>query len=279
MDGMKLAIFEGRKIRRHWDVKSEKWYFSVVDIIGVLVDQSDFTKSRKYWNKLSERLRKEGSEVVTNCHRLKLKAEDGKMRMTDTADLETLFRIIQSVPSPKVEPIKLWLARIGQERINEINDPELAMERMRQLYEKKGYPKDWIDKRVRGIGVRQSLTKEWQERGAQESIEFAILTNEIMQGAFEMDVEDYKNYKGLDKENLRDHMNDIELILTMLAEATTTKLHKDRNSKGFPRLKKDAGDGGKVAGRTRKDIEQTSGKKVVSKENYLESKKVKQLKK
>ena len=197
MDEIKLAIFEGRKIRRHWDKKQEKWFFSVVDIIGVLVDQSDFTKSRKYWNKLAERLRK-------------LKAEDGKMRMTDTADIETLFRIIQSLPSPKIEPVKLWLAKIGQERINEINDPELAMERMRLLYEKKGYPKDWIEKRVRGIGVRQSLTKQWQERGAKEGIEFAILTNEIMQGTFEMDVEDYKNYKGLDKENLRDHMNDIE---------------------------------------------------------------------
>lgn len=243
------------------------------DIVLALIDSND---PKQYVQRMKQRDEELAKGWVQFVHILAVPTKGGnqKMNCTDTAGA---LRIIQSISSSKAEPFKRWLATVGQERINEINDPELAMERMRQLYEKKGYPKDWIDKRVRGIGVRQSLTKQWQERGAKESIEFAILTNEIMQGAFEMDVEDYKNYKDLDKENLRDHMNDIELILTMLAEATTTKLHKDRNSKGFLKLKKDAGDGGKVAGRTRKDIEQTSGKKVVSKENYLGSKTVEKM--
>lgn len=266
-----IALFEKKQVRRVWH--KNRWWFVVEDVVVALTDSSN---PKDYINKMRLRDNELSKGYRQFVHTLPVETQGGKQRM-NCGNIEGIFRIIQSIPSPKAEPFKRWLAKIGQERIDEINDPELAMERMRQLYEKKGYPKDWIDKRVRGIGVRQSLTEQWQERGVKESIEFAILTNEIMQGAFEMNVEGYKNYKGLDKENLRDHMNDIELILTMLAEATTTKLHKDRNSKGFPKLKKDAGDGGKVAGRTRKDIEQTSGKKVVSQENYLESRKVKQI--
>ncbi|MBU0569085.1 phage antirepressor protein, partial [bacterium] len=182
---------------------------------------------------------------------------------------ETMFRIIQSIPSKKAEPFKRWLARVGKERIDEIENPELAMQRTKAIYEKKGYPKDWIEKRMRGIAVRQKLTDEWDNRGLETELEYAILTNEIMQGTFDMKVEEHKNYKGLERENLRDHMTDLELILTMLDEATTTKITEDRDSQGFPKLQKDAKDGGAVAGRTRKDIERQTGKKVVSKKNYL----------
>lgn len=225
----KIALFEGQQIRKIWH--NNEWWLSIIDIIIVLIDNQ---RPRKYWSDLKKKIQQEGyKELSEKIGQFKLEAQDGKMRETDCSNIETIFRIIQSVPSPKAEPFKRWLARIGKERLDEINDPELAMERMRQLYEKKGYPKGWIDKRVRGIAVRQDLTKEWQERGATRSIEFAILTNEIMQGAFDLKVDEYKDLKGLDKENLRDHMNDIELILTMLAEATTTKIHKDRDSQGF----------------------------------------------
>jgi hypothetical protein len=197
---------------------------------------------------------------------------DGKQRLTDCANTETLFRVIQSIPSPKVEPLKRWLAKVGKERLDEIENPELAMGRMQELYEKKGYPKEWIDKRLRGIAVRQDLTDEWKARGVASSVEFAILTNEIMQGTFDLKVDDYKQVKSLARENLRDHMTDIELILTMLGEATTTKLHRDRDSQGIAPLKKDAQDGGAVAGRTRKDIEAQSGKPVISTENFKQLK-------
>jgi DNA-damage-inducible protein D len=260
-----ITLFEKQQVRRIW--YQEQWWFSVIDVIEIL---SNSSIPKRYWSDLKKKLIEEGyHEVYEKIVRLKLIASDGKLRETDCANTDTLLRIIQSIPSPKAEPFKQWLARIGKERIEEINNPELAMERMRQLYEKKGYPKEWVEKRVRGIAVRQDLTNEWKNRGAKGSIEFAILTNEIMQGTFDLDVQAYKEHKGLAKENLRDHMNDLELILTMLAEATTTKLHKDRNSQGFPKLKKDAKDGGGIAGRTRKDIEKTSGKKVVNKENYL----------
>ena len=199
------------------------------------------------------------------------------MRETDCANTEGIFRIIQSIPSPKAEPFKRWLAKVGYERVQEIENPELAMDRMKALYEKKGYPKDWIDKRSRGIAVRHSLTDEWRQRGAKNSLEYAILTNEIMESAFGLKVEDYKKLKGLDRENLRDHMDDMELILTMLAEATTTKLTQARNSQGFAPLKKDANDGGSVAGRTRKDIEKQSDAKVVSPNNFLDLRKKRRL--
>ena len=264
MEENKLAVFEGKRIRK--SIHDNEWWFSIIDVIEVLVGSD---RPRKYWNDLKGKLISEGYfEVSEKIGQLKMVAPDGKMRLTDCANTETMFRIIQSIPSPRVEPFKRWLAKVGKERIDEIGDPQLAMERMKELYEKKGYPKDWIDKRTRGIAVRQDLTDEWKNRGANSNKEYAILTNEIMQGTFELKVDDYKKLKGLERENLRDHMNDIELILTMLAEATTTKLTRDRDSKGFTPLKKDARDGGAVAGRTRKDIEKRSGKKVVSNENF-----------
>lgn len=262
-----IKLFESKKIRSVWDAEKEKWYFSIVDVVEILTESPN---PRKYWSVLKTRLKKEDSQLTTNCSQLKMQAADGKFYLTDAADTEQLLRLIQSVPSPKAEPFKLWLARVGYERLEEIENPELSMERMQALYEKKGYPKEWIDKRMRGIAVRQDLTDEWKNRGASTSLEYAILTNEIMQGAFDLKVEDYKLVKGLDRENLRDHMTDIELILTMLGEATTTKLHRDRNTKGFEPLKKDAKDGGAVAGRTRKDIEKQAGKPVVSSENFKE---------
>ncbi|MFA4917542.1 MAG: Bro-N domain-containing protein [Syntrophales bacterium] len=260
-----VKLFQSKQIRSVWSDKEQKWFFSVIDVVGALTDSQN---PQVYWRVLKKRLLAEGNETVTNCNALKMTAPDGKMRLTDVADTEQLLRLIQSIPSPKAEPFKRWLARVGFERLEEIGNPELAMERMKGLYEKKGYPKEWIDKRLRGIAVRQDLTGEWKNRGAKTSIEYAILTNEIMQGAFDLKVEDYKLVKGLEQENLRDHMTDIELILTMLGEATTTKLHRDRDSRGFEPLKKDAQEGGAVAGSTRRDIEKRSGKPVVTSENY-----------
>ena len=260
-----IRLFESKQIRSVWDEKAQKWYFAIVDVVSVLTASVD---AGAYWRKLKERLIKEGNETVTNCHRLKMLAADGKQRTADVADAEQLLRLIQSIPSPKAEPFKLWLARVGYERLEEIENPELSMERMQALYEKKGYPKEWIDKRMRGIAVRQDLTDEWKNRGAKTSLEYAILTNEIMQGAFNLKVDEYKQVKGLARENLRDHMTDIELILTMLGEATTTKLHRDRDSQGLEPLKKDAQEGGAVAGSTRRDIEKRSGRPVVTGENF-----------
>ncbi|MDP1710099.1 MAG: Bro-N domain-containing protein [bacterium] len=263
-ESTKIAIFKGKKIRKV--VFGNEWWFSVVDVCFVLTDSPD---AGAYWRKLKQRLITEGSQVVTFCHGLKLEASDGKKYVTDCANTEGVFRIIQSIPSPKAEPFKKWLAKVGYERIQEIEDPELSAKRMKMVYELKGYSKNWIEKRVRGIAVRNELTDEWKERGAREQKDYAILTNDIMKGAFDLTVDEYKNLKGLEKQNLRDHMDDIELILTMLGEATTTKFHRDRDSKGVPRLSKDAKDGGKIAGRTRKDIEKRSKKKVVSGKNYL----------
>ncbi|MDA8414394.1 MAG: Bro-N domain-containing protein [Desulfobacteraceae bacterium] len=261
---IRVAVFEGKHIRKI--LHEGEWWFAVIDIVEVLTGSSI---PKRYWSDLKRKLAREGYfELYEKIVQLKFEAADGKFYSTDCADTETMFRIIQSIPSPKVEPLKRWLAKVGKERIDEIENPELSMERMKSLYEKKGYPKDWIDKRMRGIAVRQDLTDEWQNRGAGTSLEYAILTNEIMQGTFDLKVEDYKQVKGLERENLRDHMTDIELILTMLAEATTTKLHRDRDSKGFEPLKKDAQEGGAVAGSTRRDIEKRSGKPVVTGENF-----------
>ncbi len=274
-EAIKLAVFEGREIRKTFH--NGKWWFSIIDVIEVLTGTD---RPRKYWNDLKKKLFQEGySELSDKIGQLKMLAPDGKQRLTDCADTETMFRIIQSIPSPKAEPFKRWLAKVGYERIQEIENPELAQERMKQLYEQKGYPKEWIDKRLRGIAVRQDLTDEWQQRGAKNSREYAILTNEIMQGAFDLKVDEYKAVKELERENLRDHMTDMELILTMLAEATTTKLHRDRDSQGFEPLKKDAQDGGAVAGRTRRDIEKQSGVAVVSSSNYKALPTTKQTKK
>jgi hypothetical protein len=260
----KISIFDGAYIRK--TLFNNEWFFSVVDICGVLTESTD---SGAYWRKLKQRLISEGSEVVTFCHGLKLTAPDGKQRETDCANTEGMFRIIQSIPSPKVEPFKMWLARIGKERIDEIENPELGMDRVKSLYEKKGYDKGWIDKRMRGISVRHSLTDEWAERGIKKSIDYAVLTNDIMQGAFDIKVQEYKHLKGLERENLRDHMTDLELIITMLGEATTTQISREKDSKGLEKLRVDAKVGGAVAGRTRKDIEKQTGKKVVSKGNFL----------
>ena len=271
----KPAVFNGKQIRK--TLHEGEWWFSIIDVVEVLVGGD---RPRKYWNDLKNKLYQEGYDQLSEkIGQLKLQSADGKFYATDCANTETMFRIIQSIPSPKVEPLKRWLARVGKERIDEIENPELAMARMQELYEKKGYPKEWIDKRLRGIAVRQDLTDEWKDRGARDSLEFAILTNEIMNGAFDLKVEEYKQVKGLERENLRDHMTDIELILTMLGEATTTKLHRDRDSQGFDPLKKDAQDGGAVAGRTRKDIETQTGKPVISGDNFkqLNDKKQKKL--
>lgn len=272
--GTEIALFRGKRIRKI--LHNKEWWFSVVDVCGVLTDSPD---AGAYWRKLKQRLLAEGSQVVTFCHGLKLEASDGKQYITDCADTEGMLRVIQSIPSPKAEPLKRWLAKIGYDRIKEVENPELAMERMRAIYEQKGYPKEWIDKRVRGIAVRQDLTKEWDSRGAQSDIEYAILTNDIMEGTFGLKAENYKKLKQLKRENLRDHMNDIELILTMLGEATTTKITRDRDTKGLPGLRRDAQNGGAVAGRARKDIERQSGAPVISAENFLGAGKKKQLKK
>jgi len=261
----KLDVFEGREIRK--TIHNGEWWFSVADVVETLTDSVD---TRQYIKRMRQRDPELDSYWGTICTPLELLAPDGKRRKTNCSNTEGLFRIIQSIPSPKAEPFKRWLAKVGHERIQEIENPELAMARMQELYEKKGYPKEWIDKRMRGIAVRLDLTDEWKNRGARNSREYAILTNEIMQGAFDLKVDDYKAVKGLERENLRDHMTDMELILTMLAEATTTTLHRDRDTQGYEPLKKDARDGGAVAGRTRKDIEQQTGKPVVSDENFKE---------
>lgn len=260
----KLALFEGKQIRK--TIHNGEWWFVVEDVVLALIDSKD---PKQYIQRMKRRDPELGKGWVQIVRTLSIETAGGAQRMI-CANTEGLFRVIQSIPSPKAEPFKRWLAKVGHERILEIENPELAQERMKQLYEQKGYPKEWIDKRLRGIAVRQDLTDEWQQRGATSSLEYAILTNEIMQGAFDLKVDEYKEVKGLQRENLRDHMTDIELILTMLAEATTTKLHRDRDSQGFQPLKKDAQDGGAVAGRTRRDIEEQSGKPVVSNENFKE---------
>jgi DNA-damage-inducible protein D len=255
-----------------------EWWFSVVDVVAALTDKVDHVKARKYWNKLAQRLRDDGSEVVTNCHRLKLTAADGKSRKTDCANTEGIFRIIQSIPSPKAEPFKLWLARVGYERVQEIEDPELATKRTRELYKAKGYPESWIEKRMRGIEVRETLTSEWQQRQVKEGREYAILTAEISKATFGMTPAQYKKYKGLKRENLRDHMDDLELIFTMLGEASTTEIAKNKDAQGFVQNKKAAQEGGEVAGSARKNLEQKAGKKVSKPKNYLPNQKAKLVK-
>ena len=263
----KIAIFKGKKIRKI--IYQNEWWFSVVDVAQALTDQLDDYTARKYWNKLAQRLREEGSEVVTFCHRLKLQSSDGKMRETDCANTEGIFRIIQSIPSPKAEPFKRWLAKVGYERVKEIEDPELATKRTRALYKLKGYSDDWIEKRMRGIAIREELTDEWQNRGAKEQREYEILTAEISKATFGMTPSEYKKLKNLKRENLRDHMNDLELIFTMLGERATTEITRTEDSKGIPKLKKDAQEGGNIAGGAKKKLEKRLGKPISSKENYL----------
>jgi len=262
----KIAIFEGKKIRRIWDDKKELWYFSVSDVIAILTNSVD---PLAYWRKLKERLLKEGgNETVTKCHGLKMLANDGKMRLTDTADTETMFRIIQSIPSPNAEPFKLWLARVGYERIEETEDPEIAINRGLKTYLKKGYSPEWVNQRLKSIEIRKALTDEWEKRGVQEGLEFAILTDEITQAWAGMTTKQYKNYKSLKKENLRDNMTNLELVLTMLAETATTEISENKEPKNFGENKKVAKKGGTIAGNARKQIEKKSGRKAITKDNF-----------
>ena len=260
----KIAIFKGKKVRK--TIYNNEWWFSVVDVCGALTDSID---SGAYWRKLKQRLKEEGSQVVTNCHGLKLLANDGKKYATDCANTEGIFRIIQSIPSPKAEPFKRWLARVGYERVKEIEDPELAMKKIRAIYKAKGYSDDWIEKRMRGIAIREELTDEWQKRGVKEQKDYAILTAEISKATFGITPSEYKKIKKLNRENLRDHMNDLELIFSMLGERATTEITKTDDSQGFDKLQSDAQEGGKIAGNARKALEKKTGKKVVSDENYL----------
>ncbi|MEK7472742.1 MAG: BRO family protein [Patescibacteria group bacterium] len=263
----KIVLFKDQKIRRDWNKKEQKWYFSVIDIVGVL---SKSTSTQAYWRKLKERLKAEGSETVTKCHGLKMKAIDGKMRLTDVADTETMLRLIQSIPSPNAEPFKLWLARVGYERIEETEDPEKGIQRALSTYLKKGYSKSWVDLRLKSIEIRKDLTNEWDERGVSNSKEYAILTDDITFAWAGLRTKDYKDYKNLKKENLRDNMTNLELVLNMLAETATTEISKTKKPDTFYKNRIVAKEGGDIAGRARKQIEVKSGRKVVSKYRFGE---------
>lgn len=262
-----LKLFDSKKIRSSWDAEQEKWYFSIVDVIDTLTEQSNHQSARNYWKVLKSRLKKEGNETVTNCNRLKLLAEDGKYRETDVADTEQLFRLIQSIPSPKAEPFKQWLAKVGYERIEESQDPEKSIHRAMENYQNLGYSTAWINQRLKSIEVRKELTDEWENRGVKQRQEFATLTDIITQAWSGKTVKQYKEFKTLKKENLRDNMTNLELVLNMLAEATTTEISKETNPETFSDNVKVAKKGGQIAGNTRKEIEQQTGKKIVSKVN------------
>ena len=263
-----LVVFEGTKIRRTWH--DNQWYFSVVDVVGVLTDSSI---PRRYWSDLKSKLIEEGFEPYDKIVQLILQAEDGKMRPTDCANTESMFRIIQSIPSKKAEPFKRWLAKVGYERTQEIENPELAQDRAKEYYELKGYPEDWIEKRLRGIAIRQELTDEWKERRVDEKRDYAILTNEISKATFGKSIKEHRKIKSLDpmnkNQNLRDHMTDLELIFTMLGEKSTTEITSSRDSKGFDECFDSSKEGGKIAGNARKELEKKTGRKVVSSENFL----------
>ena len=259
-----VKIFGDRKVRTSWNDEEEKWYFSVVDVVMILTDQPDYQVGRKYWNKLKQRLKEEGFEPVTNCHQLKLTAEDGKQRLTDVADTVQLLRIIQSIPSKKAEPFKQWLARVGAERVDEISDPEQAINRALLTYRRKGYSESWINQRLKSIEIRKQLTDEWDRVGVEDGKEYAILTDDIYRGWSGLASKDYKKLKGLKKENLRDNMTNMELVLSMLAEATTAELSQAKNPKGFDESRDIAKKGGAIVGNTRREIESQTGKKVVT---------------
>jgi len=259
-----IKLFEQKQVRSIWNDDDEKWYFSIVDVIGVLTDSAN---PNNYWKVLKSRLKKEGSELVTNCNQLKLQSSDGKYYKTDVADTEQLFRLIQSIPSHKAEPFKLWIAKVARERIDEIEDPEIGLDRLMETYLKKGYSKEWINQRLKSIEVRKELTDEWEKRGVQKGQEFAILTDEITKAWSEFSVKEYKKFKNLKKENLRDNMTNLELVLNMLAEATTTEISKEKKPITFIENQEIALQGGTIAGNTRKEIEEKTGKKVISKLN------------
>ena len=263
----KIQLFEDKRIRTAWDEEKEEWYFSIVDVVAVLTDSPN---PQTYWRVLKKRLKDEGNETVTSCNALKMTAADGKRRLTDVADTEQLLRIIQSIPSPKAEPFKLWLAQVGRERIEETIDPELTIDRALETYLKKGYTREWINQRLQAIQVRKELTDEWDARGVQKGVEYAILTDEISRAWSGMSTRQYKNLKGLKKENLRDNMTTLELVLNMLAEATTTQFSKDRKPSTFQENLEVAKAGGQVAGRTRKDIESQSNTPVISPKNAVQ---------
>ena len=257
----KVQIFQNKKVRTHWDAEREEWYFSVVDVVGVLTDSPD---PRNYWKVLKHRLKEEGNETVTNCNRLKMLAPDGKMRLTDIADTKQLLRVIQSIPSPKAEPFKQWLAQVGAERLDEIADPEKAIMRGADFYRAKGYSEGWINQRLQSIEMRKELTDEWKARGIDQERDYAILTNEMTRAWSGLTVRDYKEVKGLKKENLRDNMTNLELVLNMLAEVTTTAISRRRQPKTFTETRNIAIEGGNVAGSARREIEQRTGQPVVS---------------
>ena len=263
----KIQLFAGKRIRTAWDEEKEEWYFSIVDVVGVLTEQPDYQAARNYWKVTKKRLKDEGNEPVTSCNRLKMTASDGKKRLTDVADTEQLLRIIQSIPSPKAEPFKLWLAQVGRERIEETIDPELTIERALETYLKKGYTREWINQRLQAIQVRKELTDEWDARGVQKGVEYAILTDEISRAWSGMSTRQYKNLKGLKKENLRDNMTTLELVLNMLAEATTTEISKQKAPETFSENIDVACAGGKVAGDARKAIESQTGVPVITAKN------------
>ncbi|KKQ72152.1 MAG: hypothetical protein UT33_C0005G0073 [Candidatus Peregrinibacteria bacterium GW2011_GWC2_39_14] len=259
-----IILFNQKQIRRYWDANKELWYFSVIDVVGILTDSP---RPRKYWNALKTKLQEEGSETSHKLGHLKMTAEDGKKRFTDVADTETLFRVIQSIPSPKAEPFKAWLAKVGYERIEETENPELSFDRAMKTYLQKGYSKEWINQRLKSIEVRKELTDEWQERGMQEGAEYAILTNEITRAWAGKSVKDYKAFKNLKKENLRDNMTNLELVLNMLAEATTAEISKKKLPTGLAENKKVAKQGGHIAGTARKGIEAKTGEPVITSKN------------
>ena len=267
MDNDSVQLYDNQPIRTAWDEENEEWYFSIVDVVCVLTNQPDRRHGAKYWSVLKTRLKKEGSQLTTNCSQLKLKADDGKSYKTDVANTEQLLRIIQSIPSKKAEPFKLWLAQVGRDRIEEIIDPELTINRALETYAKKGYPADWINQRLQTIRARKELTDEWDARGVQKGVEYAILTDEISRAWSGMSTRQYKNLKGLKKENLRDNMTTLELVLNMLAEATTTQFSRDRKPTTFQENLAVAKAGGQVAGRTRKDIESQSDTPVITAKN------------
>ena len=262
-----IQLFENKRIRTAWDAEKEEWYFSIVDVVGVLTDQPDYQAARNYWKVTKKRLKDEGNETVTSCNQLKMTATDGKKRLTDVADAEQLLRIIQSIPSPKAEPFKLWLAQVGRERIEETIDPELTIDRALETYLKKGYSREWINQRLQAIQVRKELTDEWDARGVQQGREYAILTDEITKAWSGMNTRQYKNLKGLKKENLRDNMTTLELVLNMLAEATTTEISKQKAPATFSENLSVAREGGEAAGIARKAVEERTGVPVISAKN------------
>ena len=271
-----IKLFEERKVRTIWDDTHEKWYFSIVDVVAILADSKDFLTARKYWNKLKERLKKEGNETVSNCHQLKLEAADGKMRLTDVADTEQLFRLIQSIPSPKAEPFKLWMAEVASTRIDQLQDPERSIEQAVADYRRLGYSEAWINQRIKSIEVRKELTDEWKRTGVKEGVEYATLTDIITQQWSGFTTKEYKQYKGLKKENLRDNMTNLEMAFNILAEASTTELSKQRDPQGVEEQKKVAKEGGSVAKVARKQLEAQLGRSVISPtkaKDYLKIKK------